>query len=63
MKQELEKLGFRDCVNWFKLELNEERRFIEVDNLKNVSIWSYDEYIFLFKYNHEKLKQLIEILK
>ena len=60
MKEELEKLGFEDFGdNLSRLIREESFEYIAVyKNNKEVWIGNRRNEVFLFKYNHEKLKQL-----
>lgn len=64
MKQELEKLGFEDFGdNLSRLVREEEWEYISVyKTSKDVYIGDRRNEVFLFKYNLEKVKQLIQIL-
>ena len=64
MKQELEKLGFEDFGdNLSRLVREEEWEYISVYKIsKDVYIGDRRNEVFLFKYNHEKIKQLIKLL-
>lgn len=63
MKEELENLGFRGVgLNSFRLVISLNLS-LEVCNNKEVWISNSEiDTIYLFPYNHEKLKQLIKIL-
>ena len=62
--KELEKLGFEDFVdNLSRLIREESFEYIAVyKNNKEVWIGDRRNEVFLFKYNHEKIKQLIKLL-
>lgn len=64
MKEELEKLGFEYNKTWqnYKLEIN--RNYLVVTLLNDVCLQDTKdlESVYLFDYNHEKLKQLIKLL-
>ena len=62
MKQELEKLGFIYNDAWKYYTKYDDRYIIQIEN-EEVYLRSLGNIIHLFPYNHEKLKQLIEILK
>ena len=64
MKEELEKLGFEDFGdNLSRLVREEEWGYISVYKIsKDVYIGDRRNEVFLFKYNLEKVKQLIKIL-
>ena len=63
MKEELEKLGFEYIeLGWYSLYINDN---IEIQILLGGNIYlvgDREQEIFLFHYNYEKLKQLIQIL-
>lgn len=62
MKQELEKLGFDYINRRYWLKLHDTYSYITVDESGDIFIHDCGEEIFLLEYNHEKLKQLIQIL-
>ena len=72
MKQELEKLGFEltqeekeYCISIYEITIDD-YIIISVNGNKEVYIENTNvegnDIVFLFPYNHEKLKQLIKIL-
>lgn len=62
MKEELEKLRFDYINRRYWLKLQDTYRYIIVDESGDIFIHDCGEEIFLLEYNHEKLKQLIQIL-
>ena len=62
MKQELEKLKFIYNDKWEYYTKYDDRYIIQIEN-EEVYLRSLGNIIYLFPYNYEKLKQLIEILK
>ena len=56
MKQELEKLWFRydEFLEVYELSIK--------SNIIRIKAYG-DNFLFLFKYNHEKIKLLIEVLR
>ena len=62
MKEELEKLGFEYNHPWkrYKLSINDKCLYVIINN--EVILAQNTDQIIMFKYNHEKLKQLIQIL-
>ena len=64
MKEELEKLGFEYNHSWKRYKFKLEENFVVVTIHKDVFLQdvSDSECVYLFPYNHEKLKQLINIL-
>ena len=64
MKQELEKLGFEYLEEYKTYALILKDRGLELNiNSDNIYLMNSEAIMILFPYNHEKLKQLIEILK
>lgn len=64
MKQELEKLGFEYQITYHQYCLKIKNFRIAVDiNTRNVYYEDSNTFNLIMSYNHEKLKQLIEILK
>lgn len=62
MKEDLEKLRFDYINRRYWLKLQDTYRYIIVDESGDIFIYDCGEEIFLLEYNHEKLKQLIQIL-
>lgn len=63
MKEELEKLRFDYINRRYWLELQDTYRYIIVDESGDTFIQDFDnESVYLFDHDHEKLKQLIQIL-
>lgn len=63
MKEELEKLGFIPIgINSFILNIN---TYLSIEVCNKDEVWLNNinvDTIYLFPYNHEKLKQLIQLL-
>ena len=63
MKQELEKLGFEYLEKYKTYALILKDRGLELNiNSDNIYLMNNETVMTLFPYNHEKLKQLINIL-
>lgn len=56
MKQELEKLWFRydEFLEVYELSIK--------SNIIRIKAYGYN-FLFIFKYNHEKIKRLIDVLR
>lgn len=64
MKEELEKLGFvyDEFLEVYDLNVKDLKIRVKSYYDKHVYLTTIDNFIFLFPYNHEKLKQLIKLL-